>query len=104
MSLKEAEEKLAAMEQHLHASATAHFRMKRSERLMHEYADEPDVAARHKADFEKHAADKAASQEAHRASGATTKDIDQAAQAVLDERKEVHSDHPEYVAPVEITQ
>lgn len=87
-----ATDKLADLEKHLHAASTAHFRMRRSERLMHETADEPEVSARHKADFEKHSADKAAAVEAHKASGVTNRDIDAAAQAVLDERGESHTD------------
>lgn len=90
--MTDAEAKLANLQKHIHAAAIANFRMKRSERLMHEYADDEDVAAKHCQDYTRFFEEKAAADKAHAASGVTSRDIDLAAQAVLDERGEAHTE------------
>lgn len=103
-ALADSTAKLAGLEQHKHAAARSHWNMKRSERFMHEFGDEPEVAAQHKADMERHRAERAAHLKKHADSGVTDRDIDRAAQAVLNARGEKHTDQKfvggaEYKAP-----
>lgn len=86
MTLADKEAALKELEKHKHAAATSHFRMHRSERYMHDYADDPAECARHRDDMERHRAERDASLKAHAASGVTDRHIDIAAQEVLDAR------------------
>jgi hypothetical protein len=88
----EAAAKLAALEQHKIAAKTANFKMIRAQQLAEQHADDPDEAARFAAKAEQHAAEKAAADKAHAESGVTQRDIDIAAQAVLDARGEGHTE------------
>lgn len=87
MSLKDAEDLLAGLEKHKHAAARSNYMGFRSETLMHMHSDDPAEAARHRAEMERHFAQRDASLKAHADSGVTTKQIDVAAQAVLDARE-----------------
>jgi uncharacterized protein YceH (UPF0502 family) len=85
--LEDAEAKLKELEKHIHAAAISHYKAKRAERYMHDYAGEPEEFAKFKAEMEKHKSDRDTSLDAHRASGVTSRHIDTAAQAVIDARE-----------------
>ncbi len=78
------EQKLHDLERHRQEAETHHFRAKRSERHMHEFGDDPELATLHKEEMASHLAKRDASLQA--ASRIPSRDIDEAAQAVIDER------------------
>lgn len=91
-NVADAESALASLEKHRQTAAAENFRAHRALSLMAMHGDQPEIAAKYKAEHDEHRKKEAEALNAHADSGVTQRDIDIAAQAVLDARGERHTE------------